>query len=102
MHAIQLYKILTFAVLKTYLVDISVNDVNDEAPQITNHPIPYQAAVETVSSIGTLVYQLSAYDPDTTADVKFYLEGMYGLNAYLENRVYKIVRYTQSAENSKA
>ncbi|XP_071179939.1 neural-cadherin-like isoform X3 [Mytilus edulis] len=61
-------------VLKTYLVDISVNDVNDEAPQITNHPIPYQAAVETVSSIGTLVYQLSAYDPDTTADVKFYLD----------------------------
>ena len=64
-----------FSVLRIYAVEISVTDKNDENPKIINHPEPFQATVGSDAKINTRVYQLLAFDPDTTADIKFYLEG---------------------------
>jgi hypothetical protein len=61
--------------LRIYQVDITVTDKNDENPVISNHPRPFQATVEFIASPGTQVYQLTAFDPDTTSDVKFYITG---------------------------
>ncbi|XP_061877314.1 neural-cadherin isoform X1 [Entelurus aequoreus] len=56
-------------------VDLTVTDVNDNVPQWTMVPAPYQAVVAPDASVGSLVYALHAQDGDQglNGDVEYFL-----------------------------
>uniref|UniRef100_T1J876 Cadherin domain-containing protein n=1 Tax=Strigamia maritima TaxID=126957 RepID=T1J876_STRMM len=54
-------------------VIIRIKDVNDELPYFINRPLPMQAVVKLNAPPGTPVYKLQARDPDTDANIHFFL-----------------------------
>lgn len=55
-------------------ITLKVTDANDERPRFVNQPRPYLATVSTNPSVGEMVYELLAYDPDVGSDIKYILE----------------------------
>lgn len=53
--------------MKDIQFEISITDVNDEAPKFTNQPFPYLAVARNTDS---LIYTLTAMDPDAGADLE--------------------------------
>ena len=64
---------MSVADVKDIQVVIHVEDVNDENPVFINEPVPYLAAVSPQPPANTLVYTLTAMDPDAGANLQ--LEG---------------------------
>ncbi|KAM5138136.1 neural-cadherin-like [Mantella aurantiaca] len=58
-------------------LQLTVTDVNDEAPQWTMEPFPYMAAVSPLAPAGTCVYRLRADDEDEgpNGEVEYFLLG---------------------------
>lgn len=56
-------------------VELTVLDVNDNAPEWTMVPFPYLAVVSPSASPGTLVYKLTARDGDEgiNGEVEYFL-----------------------------
>ena len=54
---------------------INVIDVNDEPPVFTNKPRPYLAAISANAPGNTLVYRLTATDPDAAANLVLTYQG---------------------------
>ena len=53
-------------------VDLTLQDVNDEPPAITN-PTPLRAAVKEDAPAGTVVYTVTAADADSNSQLEFSL-----------------------------
>ncbi|XP_033753809.1 LOW QUALITY PROTEIN: neural-cadherin-like [Pecten maximus] len=63
-----------FQDLTELAITLKVTDTNDERPIFVNQPRPFLATVSTNPSVGEMVYELLAYDPDTGSDIKYILE----------------------------
>lgn len=59
----------------TMRVDLTVMDVNDNAPEWTMVPFPYLSVVSAISPPNTLVYKLQARDGDEgiNGEVEYFL-----------------------------
>ncbi|XP_061163389.1 neural-cadherin-like isoform X2 [Saccostrea echinata] len=64
--------------VSNYLVNLVVLDSNDESPTFLNQPHPFQSTVRSNMPTGTVVYSLSASDPDTGSNLRFYINGSVG------------------------
>ena len=53
---------------------LTVKDVNDERPTFINEPRPFLATVSSNPSVGELVYELMADDPDIGSSLTYILE----------------------------
>ena len=58
------------SVVKDIQVQINIGDVNDQKPVFTNKPFPYLAVVSPTPPANTLVYTLTAMDPDAGANLE--------------------------------
>lgn len=54
-------------------VIVRIKDVNDELPYFINRPLPMLAVVKLNAPLGTPVYKLQARDPDTDANIHYFL-----------------------------
>lgn len=63
-----------FAVISELILTLQVTDINDEKPVFINKPRPFLATVSSNPSVGEMVYELMAEDPDTGSDIKYILE----------------------------
>ncbi|XP_053376534.1 neural-cadherin-like [Mercenaria mercenaria] len=55
--------------VKELIQPVTINDINDELPVFTNKPTPFLAAVSLAAPPNTLVYTLTAADPDAGANL---------------------------------
>ena len=57
------------AVVKDIQVGITILDVNDESPVFLNKPFPFLAVAQVQNAPNSLIYALSATDPDEGASL---------------------------------
>lgn len=64
-----IFYFIFFTVVKDIEVQISITDVNDEDPVFLNKPYPYLAVARTPTAPNTLIYTITAMDPDAGASL---------------------------------
>ena len=71
----RIYSFFFFLVIvvKELIQPIVILDINDESPVFTNIPTPFLAAVSLTAPAGTIVYSLTASDPDAGAQLSISL-----------------------------
>lgn len=71
LHNNQIFFFTDYTILQARL---TVEDVNDERPTFINEPRPFLATVSSNPSVGELVYELMADDPDIGSSLTYILE----------------------------
>ncbi|GAB6020542.1 hypothetical protein CHUAL_003225 [Chamberlinius hualienensis] len=64
---------MSISEIENQRVIIRIKDVNDELPYFINRPLPMKAVVKLNAPLGTPVYKLQARDPDTDANIHYFL-----------------------------
>lgn len=70
---INLLTLTLFVDTDNQRIIIGLKDVNDEPPYFINRPLPMQAVVQLNAPPNTPVFTLQARDPDTDANIHYFI-----------------------------